>query len=163
MDIEEIEQKLRSAWISGDTLNEGWSGMARTVQSMLDAAVAAAKAPEPAASLDELADRLRRAWYSRTSPEPSPFNTLDFGPASDWHAVAAEAMKAAPPAPANDFTIPPLRSAYDRDGPMPPDDEQERRALRERVILAVYTKTGATLEGVARYEADWLISYINGG
>jgi hypothetical protein len=140
-----------------------WRRTACLVQSKIDAAVAAAKAPEPAGSLDEpldaLADRLSRIYLG-------PDFTLSERSAaaqSAWRRVAAEAMKAAPPAPANAFTIPPLRSAYDRDGPMQPSDEQERRALRERVILAISTRShNETPIGDMIDDAKLLINFING-
>jgi transposase-like protein len=94
--------------------------------------------------IEQLADRLRVAAYTASEEIAPSWDSLTSSQLARWRAVAAEAMKAAPPAPAPD----------------------EARALRERVILAVYGAAKEDRDGMTvanmRSEADWLISYING-
>jgi hypothetical protein len=99
--------------------------------------------------LDGLADRLRRTLW----PDALPWDAISPSNKSDWRRVAAEARKA----------VPATRMEPDANAKgFISTSQDDARALRERVILAVYRWDHDRFPADFKRESDWIISYING-
>ena len=108
--------------------------------------------------IEELARELYAAFTVAQNWKPYGWENLVPGVQCSWRLAAQKAMEMldAAKAPVDLMPRPPFKPPADLD----PD---EARALRERVIMAVYaTHHGMPAEIDLVEEADWLISYVNG-